>query len=87
MMVLCIDCEEPIELESRPTMGQRLICPHCDAELEVVDTAPLELDWAFDEPEEGWQSDQDWDDDEDEDSDDEEWDEDSDDEEWDDEEN
>jgi hypothetical protein len=28
--------------------GQKVICPHCDADLEVISVEPLELDWAYD---------------------------------------
>jgi hypothetical protein len=43
-------------------LGQKLTCPHCDAELEVISLNPLELDWAYD-----WSWDEDDEDEEDED--------------------
>ena len=52
----CPDCDEKITLNPKPRVGRRFTCPHCDAELEVISTDPLELDWAYD-----W----DWDEDED----------------------
>ncbi|MGD2206910.1 MAG: hypothetical protein PVH17_09035 [Anaerolineae bacterium] len=52
----CPDCDEKIVLNIKPQEGQKLSCPHCDADLEVISVNPLELDWAYD-----W----DWDDDED----------------------
>ena len=43
----CPDCGEKISLKGTIRMGQEVICPHCDAELEVVETDPVELDWAY----------------------------------------
>lgn len=59
----CLDCEEKIVLDSPLKVGQKVTCPHCDAELEVIGLEPLELDWAYD-----WKWDEEYDeDDEDED--------------------
>lgn len=81
-IAFCPDCEEPIRLNVQPRVGQRITCRSCGAELEVIETSPLELDWAYDGPVEDWNEDEDeeedWDDDEDD------WEEDEDD--WDDEE-
>ena len=81
-IAFCPDCEEPIRLNVQPRVGQRITCRSCGAELEVIETSPLELDWAYDGPVEDWTEDEDeeedWDDDEDD------WEEDEDD--WDDEE-
>jgi alpha-aminoadipate carrier protein LysW len=61
----CPDCDGKIVINPRVQLGQKLVCPHCDAELEVISIDPVELDWAYD-----WS----WDDDEDEDDeDDEDW--------------
>ena len=43
----CPDCDEPISLRN-PRIGQKLFCPHCETELEVIDIDPLDLDWAYD---------------------------------------
>ncbi len=80
-IAFCPDCEESISLGPRPKVGQRISCPHCNAELEVIDTSPLELDWAYDGPEDDWDEEE-WDD-EDEDDEDDDWDDDEDDD-WDD---
>jgi hypothetical protein len=29
-------------------VGNRVICPGCDAQLEIVSLIPLELDWPYD---------------------------------------
>jgi alpha-aminoadipate carrier protein LysW len=44
----CPDCDEKITLNAKPAVGQKLTCPHCDADLEVISVEPLELDWAYD---------------------------------------
>ena len=44
----CPECDEGIALGREAKVGLKLICPHCDAELEVIGTDPLELDWAYD---------------------------------------
>jgi alpha-aminoadipate carrier protein LysW len=59
----CPDCDGRITLNPSVKLGQKLSCPHCDAELEVIGVDPLELDWAYD-----WS----WDEDE-EDEDNEDW--------------
>ena len=43
-MAYCPECEAPIEVEDGIEEGQRVDCPECGAELEVVNTNPLELD-------------------------------------------
>ena len=73
-VALCPDCEEGINFGSRPRIGQRVSCPHCGADLGVIEISPIELDWVYE--------DVDWEDEEDDDSDDD-WDDEDDD--WDDE--
>jgi lysine biosynthesis protein LysW len=45
---ICPSCGEDIRLphSSNVRIGQRLLCPHCDAGLEVIELDPVELDWA-----------------------------------------
>jgi lysine biosynthesis protein LysW len=43
-------------------VGEEVICPHCEADLEVVSLDPLELDWAWIEPAGDQDVDDDWDD-------------------------
>lgn len=86
-IAFCPDCEEPIRLNVQPRVGQRITCRSCGAELEVIETSPLELDWAYDGPVEDWNEDEeeeeeDWDDDDDEDD----WDDDEEEEDWEDDE-
>ena len=44
----CPDCRERIRLSGKLYVGKTIICSNCDAELEVIDIDPLELDWASD---------------------------------------
>jgi transcription initiation factor IIE alpha subunit len=55
----CPDCEETVSFRARPKLGQRFSCPSCASELEVINLSPLELDWAYDEPETDWEE-EDW---------------------------
>ena len=80
-IAFCPDCEEPVRV-ANPKLGQRVTCESCGGELEIVEVAPLELDWAYDEPAEDWEEEDEtdeWDDEEEEDDD---WDDDD----WDDDE-
>jgi lysine biosynthesis protein LysW len=46
----CPDCGEKVPVRLPVEMGQRVVCPNCMADLEVVETVPLELDWFYEEP-------------------------------------
>lgn len=76
-VVPCPDCEEEISFSSRMRIGQRVSCPHCSADLEVVELFPLELDWAYEDTD--WEDEVDGDEEEDDDDDDD-WEDDDDDE-------
>jgi alpha-aminoadipate carrier protein LysW len=54
----CPECDSELDFgnPSEPRIGDRLICSECDAELEVISTKPLTVDYFFDD-------DDDWDDD------------------------
>jgi alpha-aminoadipate carrier protein LysW len=43
-MAHCPECEATIEIEDDVEEGAKLDCPDCGAELEVVNTNPVELD-------------------------------------------
>lgn len=40
----CPICGDPVKLKNSPRLGQTLTCSGCDAELEVVNISPFELD-------------------------------------------
>jgi lysine biosynthesis protein LysW len=74
---LCPDCGQKIIIGPKPRRGQRVSCQHCDVDLEIVSTSPLELDWPEFDADDDFEVD-DWDDDEFDDDDFEEWDDDDD---------
>jgi len=45
----CPDCEERILVQGPARIGQKVNCPNCDAELEVIAVDPVELDWVYDD--------------------------------------
>lgn len=53
-MAVCPECEATIDVDHNEIEeGATLDCPECGAELEVVNTNPLQLDVILDEEEEG----------------------------------
>ncbi len=46
----CPECAGQVHFDQTAVLGQRARCPKCGARLEVVGTAPVELDWAFESP-------------------------------------
>ena len=53
----CIECDEEVEINGRLILGKKVTCSSCGAELEVASINPLELDWAEEEYDEGWDDD------------------------------
>ena len=53
--VECPDCGERIVLGLPVERGKLVNCPNCEAELEVIETNPVKVDWVS----------EDWDDDDD----------------------
>jgi lysine biosynthesis protein LysW len=45
----CPDCGEKVPVKTPVELGQRVVCPNCQADLEVVETVPVELDWYYEE--------------------------------------
>jgi len=66
---ICPSCGEWVKLPDHPKIGQKITCMECEADLEVIEVNPVELDWAFMEDEfddeEDWDDDEDWDEEED----------------------
>lgn len=52
MPALCVECDAELNLGPRARIGQRIICPSCGVQLEVISTRPLEVDVAIDDGEE-----------------------------------
>jgi lysine biosynthesis protein LysW len=59
VVALCPSCEGQVNLQDKVGVGEKVRCPHCYEDLEVIETDPIELDWAYEEDD--W--DDDWDDD------------------------
>jgi lysine biosynthesis protein LysW len=49
-VVGCLECGDRITVTSRLKVGQAVTCPECGTKLEIVNLDPLEIDWAYDEP-------------------------------------
>lgn len=61
----CPECENNITLKGEIEWGQKVKCPHCSTDLEVINTTPVELDWVFEDYDDEYEYDDDDDDDED----------------------
>ncbi len=46
---VCPDCGEKIPLSPPIRLGAQVTCPNCEAELEIVETDPVELDWVYED--------------------------------------
>ncbi len=42
----CPACQITIRFDKAPELGLMMVCPECEAELEVVQVKPLKLRWA-----------------------------------------
>ena len=42
----CPSCRAAIRLDADPVIGQRVNCPKCHTQLEVIWLYPVDLDWA-----------------------------------------
>ena len=47
--LICLSCSEVIVLHDDPSIGQTVLCPHCDANFEVTHLSPIVLDWVFED--------------------------------------
>ena len=58
-VAICPECGAKADFDNsvRVKVGDRVFCPECDMELEVISTKPLILDYVFDD--EDWEDD--WD--------------------------
>ena len=52
MSALCVECDAELNIGGRVRIGQRIVCPNCGVQLEVISTRPLEVDIAYDDGEE-----------------------------------
>ncbi|MCA9949865.1 MAG: hypothetical protein KDE48_09475 [Anaerolineales bacterium] len=47
----CPGCDTQIRFKRQPHRGQLITCPECEDMLEVVQTSPIVLEWAFEDDE------------------------------------
>jgi alpha-aminoadipate carrier protein LysW len=63
----CPGCDQNIFLRRNPKLGDIVYCDNCEADLEVVNINPIELDWPWEEDETedefDEEDDEEWDDD------------------------
>ncbi len=50
----CPDCDGEIAVDLHVSLGQRIACPHCHVDLEVIHLNPVWLDWTYVRSEEDW---------------------------------
>lgn len=50
----CLDCDRELDLGATPAVGQKMKCPHCEVELEIINLSPMELDWVYNGPVTDW---------------------------------
>ena len=59
MVPECPSCDHKITITGQPRVGQRLTCPSCRAELEVIWLDPVEVDFPFDDDDDDYDGDDD----------------------------
>jgi lysine biosynthesis protein LysW len=52
----CPECESHIRFHRTLRLGEIVTCPECSERLEVSDMDPLELDWAFEDDDDDYES-------------------------------
>ncbi len=52
MSGICVECDAELNLSGRARVGQRVVCPSCGVQLEVISAHPLEVDVAYDDGDE-----------------------------------
>lgn len=46
----CLECGQDVVLTEQIKLGQEVVCVECGTRMEVVELDPVEVDWAYDEP-------------------------------------
>jgi lysine biosynthesis protein LysW len=47
--IICLECEDLIELSYGPRRGQVITCPMCDLEMEIFSVNPLRLELYYED--------------------------------------
>lgn len=50
--VSCPECDAVVTVSKGAGIGQKVTCPSCGAFLEIIETSPVELDWATEDEDE-----------------------------------
>lgn len=51
--VYCLDCDSKIMLDQRTRVNSELMCPHCEAEFQIVSLDPPEIVWSYEDWDDG----------------------------------
>lgn len=49
VVVGCPSCDEDIRLKGEIRLGKQVMCPNCGADLEIINTNPIDLDWSYED--------------------------------------
>ena len=45
--VYCLDCDSKIVLHNQIQVGDECVCNECDAEFQIVNVSPVEIEWLY----------------------------------------
>jgi transcription elongation factor Elf1 len=48
-LATCPSCDEDVLVPGKTKLGAAIVCGRCGCKLEVINTSPVELDWASDD--------------------------------------
>ena len=49
IVATCPACEQRIRLAGKVFLSRQVTCPNCKTQFTVIETAPIKLDWVFEE--------------------------------------
>ncbi|MHA2406066.1 MAG: hypothetical protein ACXACH_04865 [Candidatus Hermodarchaeia archaeon] len=47
--VTCLDCNTIILVDDETYIGQNVTCLKCEAEFEIVDLTPIQIEWLYED--------------------------------------
>ncbi len=57
---ICPECDGEVRVSTDVEIGDTVSCPECGAELEIIETDPLELDLAQEDEEDYLDEEEEW---------------------------
>ena len=48
-LATCPECKQRIRLRGKVFWGRKVACPNCETQLAVIETAPVQFGWAYEE--------------------------------------